>query len=201
MDSDNSTTEIISQVTISFVLSVIFIFFFHFLTFKIFTPDKQIFTVINIVMMALFISIFYFTAGSSIEETVLEKQIDYIVTDFAQGANVVLPQNIIDQIVNSLNQKQAGNPALDKQIKKYNNALIKKAMITIGTFVAITAIYVTGMTMNNDVDILPILGECGFILIFIGLTEFLFARYIGGSYYSGDPNMVKVATLKALQQN
>lgn len=198
--SDNSTTETISQITISFVLSMIFVFFFHFLTIKILDPDKQVFAVINIVMVALFISVFYFTAGSKIEEKVLEDQIDYIVKDFVHGANIIVPDDILNGVIYTLNETDVSNEELDKKVEKFNSALVKKALLTIGTLLGVTAIYVIAMTKNNNIDILPILGQSAVILLFIGLTEFFFMKYIGGSFYSGDPNIIKMATLKALEK-
>ncbi len=202
MESDNSTTEVISQVTISFVLSVIFVFFFHLLTSNLikFEPDKQVFMVINIVMVALFISVFYFTGGVKIEEKVLEEQLDYIIGDFMHGANVIVPDEILNGVILSINETDVTNKELDKKVEVYNAALVKKALLTIGTLVVVAGIYVTAMTKNNNIDILPILGQSAVILVFIALTEILFMKYVGGNYYSGDPNMVKMVALKALEK-
>lgn len=172
----------------------------------IFTREERMSMLLNIVFAASFISIFFFTVGSNIEHDIVNIQVDNIVKDLTSGATVVLPANTL----NSISQSIAALPppdlkALDAQVAQSNNVLFTQTWITILIFFVLSIFYmifrykVSWPEKNKDVSLRHIIGDNIVLIIFIGLTEFIFLYVIAKQYKSGDPNRVKLTILDSLQ--
>lgn len=156
--------------------------------------------IISVTLIATFIGIFFFTIAAKIEQQIVQKQTQALVQDLVQY-KVFLPDSskLLTSVV--INTIEAPNmEAADAQAKASNNALLKKAAkaIIIGNIIAISAVLL--LYSKSKFDIMHLLKENLFILIFVGLTELAFLLLIGRAYITADPNFVKYYIVKTINE-
>jgi len=195
------------HIKLSITATVIFLFIFHIIFRWFYSSEIMVKMLLNITLAASFITIFFFTVGSKIEKNIVETQVNYIVQDLFSGARIIIPDKVLSSLSNEMDVFQ--KPNLDKedaQVAQTNKLLMNKAIVIVVCLFMIFLIYAITqylLSPNSRSEKLRAFGRIlldNFILIIaIGLTEFFFLYAIGQSYRSGDPNKIKLAFIKNLQ--
>lgn len=194
----------VKNIAIVTALCSAFLFAFHWILKPVIHHDtEKISILLNIIFAASFISIFFFTVGAEIEHKIVEEQVDRVVKDLLSGAKIILPPNTAKQMSDDFSKvKLPDLSEADKAVDTSNQKLFNTAITTISIFVATSVIYIIAMSYFKNislVELLKILGENSIILVFIGLTEYIFLSIIAVHFRSADPNKVKLAVVKSLQ--
>ena len=158
----------------------------------------------GILMMAIlagtFLTIFFFTYVSSVEKQIAENQIIYLANNFSDSIKL-LPTEFQNTIKTEIqNTKLPDFTSAINSIEQTNNAIIKKTCLLVGIILVLIMIAVYILSRKNlcNFSFWNMLGKNLIILIFIGLTEFVFLNVVPKNYISLDPNFVKFYAINKL---
>ena len=161
---------------------------------------------IHVGVMALFLTIFFFTIAQYFEKKIIENQIDFVIDNFVGNSLKSLPKDKSEEF------KQQINNAFDKQdlskddekIKKENKNISTKAWIFVGTLSGII-LFITviiGFIYKWEIYYLKFLFHSSLIsLVLVAITETLFMFLIAQNYLSADPNQIKSKIVDILYKN
>ena len=161
---------------------------------------------IHVGVMALFLTVFFFTIAQYFEKKIIEDQIDFVIDDFVGNSLKPIPKTTKDDIkhqINSAFDKQDLSKA-DESVKKENKKISKKAWIFVGTLLGIILVIILtfGFIYKWDRYYLKFLFNSALIsLIFVAITETLFMFLIAQNYLSADPNQIKMKIIQTLDNN
>ena len=160
---------------------------------------------IHVGIMALFLTIFFFTIAQYFEKKIIQDQISFIIDDFV--GNSLKPvsedtkKNIKDEI-NKVFSQQDLSKLDDNSVKKDNKKIFDKAWIFVGILLGIIVVIVIifGFIFRWEKYYLKFLLNSSLIsLIFVSITETLFMYLIAQNYLSADPNKIKSKIIETLQ--
>ena len=161
---------------------------------------------IHVGVMALFLTIFFFTISQYFEKKIIEDQIDFVIDDFVGNSLKPVPKTTKDEIkheINSAFDKQDLSKA-DESVRKENKKISKKAWIFVGILLSIIFVIVVifGFKFRWERYYLKFLFNSAFIsLIFVAITETLFMFLIAQNYLSADPNQIKMKIIDTIGRN
>ena len=168
--------------------------------------------IIQVTVIFIFLSVFYFTYAKNKEADVVMNNVDFLLKNFiGQGKiNFLTPntRNIVKADLNdNTNTQESINS--DNDVEKKNKEIINKTIKTVMTVVVCVCCFVLFCFIMNKRGIFPsffthlefkeILTETFVIIVFVALTEFCFLKFFGSNFISIDPNKIKLAFLKNLQ--
>ena len=154
--------------------------------------------ILNVTLISVFIGIFFFTYGKSVEEDIITDQSEYIASDIASELNIFLTDDVKTELKNSLNA-----PSMEEEDKKANDSnkdLVKKSAIILSILfaVGITIVFVTVRWAKVNENILL---ESFIILCFVAFTEFLFLNLIARNFRIADDNFVKKQMIVSIKKS
>ena len=161
---------------------------------------------IHVGLMALFLTIFFFTIATYFEKKIIEDQVDFVIDDF--GVNTLNPvsEDTKDKIKNKINNifSKEDFSKSDDSVKKQNNDISNKAWIFVGILVGVITliILIFGFIQKWKYDYIKLLVVSSFSsIIFVAITETLFLFLIAQNYLSADPNNIKLNIIETLSNN
>ena len=161
---------------------------------------------IHVGVMALFLTIFFFTIAQYFEKKIIEDQIDFVIDDFVGNSLKPVPETTKKEIKNEINSvfdKQDLSKA-DESVRKENKKISTKAWIFVGTLLSIIFVIVVifGFKYRWERYYLKFLFNSALIsLIFVAITETLFMFLIAQNYLSADPNQIKMKIIDTIGSN
>jgi tetrahydromethanopterin S-methyltransferase subunit G len=161
---------------------------------------------IHVGLMALFLTIFFFTIAQYFEKKIIEDQIDFVIDDFVGNSLNPLSNekknDLKKKIDNAFDNEDFTNA--DESVKKQNQKISNRAWIFVGVLLGIIIFLVTilGFIYKWESYYLKFLFNSSLIsLIFVAITETLFMFLIAQNYLSADPNKIKLKIVDTLAQN
>ena len=177
---------------------------------------KNVFDIIfQVTLIAIFLTVFFFTYVSGVEKEEFEKQLNLIVDNVLTEDDIkqLIPQNLSsDQkeqlaiIISGAIESAKTKTALSQKnsIKKVitNNNTVKSATYKKIYYVLIIIIILCliALVMGYCLPIFTQVKEAVIIVFFVAVTEFVFLQVIAKNYISADPNKVKVAISDAIKK-
>ena len=163
---------------------------------------------INVLFIAILISIFFFTYGVTIEENTILDQMKILSNDIINTFKLTgntLNNNLNDYLNNNIltptNIRKIEIDADDARMLAKNRPIIIKVIIFITLFIIIVlAMTIYFIQVQNVTNIKNIIVEALIVLVFIGLTEYLFLTFFGAKFISINPNNIKMQVVKDLQK-
>lgn len=153
---------------------------------------------INVLFVATFLGVFFFTVAAGIEGEVVKDQVKYLVNDFTSNLDM-LPDQYLNILRNKLIQSEQPNlTEIDQKVQESNNDVFSTAMMLLTITLVIGLICVHIASRYYGFDMWHLLKRNLLILVFIGLTEYTFLMIFGRNYISADPNFVKLTLLNKL---
>lgn len=166
--------------------------------YNILTPNGICNILFSLTIFSVFLSIFYFTYASYIENQILNNQIKILIDNLTYNIkDFDIDTNYLLKIINET--KLPDLTKEDNEVKNANNELIKKALLIFGIFSLISIIIISIICYIYKVSIKEILKNNFILLIFVAITEIFFLNVIAKSYRSLDPNIVKKNFINNLQ--
>ena len=126
-----------------------------------------------------------------------------ILTTNLTDSSKLLGYNTNELITNYINNiKLPDLSKEDNDINNINNNIIYNVIKINLLFiiVSIGILYYVYKKSNNSFDLEQIISNNLVILLFIGLTEFLFLTFFGSKFISIDPNQTKLSILKSIKK-
>ena len=155
---------------------------------------------INIGLISVFIGIFFFTYVSIVEKEIIQKQSEIITTDLI---SIIKPYISSKDSIKLKNNLSAPNMSKeDKEAKESNDKLKNTAynnMIFIFSVCIVSSLLLSIYFIKPEHNYIYTILINLVLLIIVGLTEYLFLKYILANYIIGDPNYVKYRILKSLK--
>jgi len=153
---------------------------------------------VALTIFSIFLSIFYFTYASNIENQILNIQIKNLIDNLTSNIkDFNIDTNYLLNLI-----KNAKLPDLSKEdqdVTNSNSELIKKSLLMFGLFSLVTIIIIIILCYVYKIDIIYILKINFILLIFVAITEIFFLNIIAKSYRSVDPNLIKKNFINNLQ--
>lgn len=178
--------------------------------------ESEIFTNVSSVVVQVslafsFLVLFYFFYVVQVESWEFKDQIDFIVDDFvteAKQSGLIPPATdekdllVLDGAIEIAKQKTVDDFKAEVQQIKSDNARLRQRYMTICGVVV--GLMVAGLLVLHYFfscsSALGIVKETLVILLFTGLTEFLFLNFVSKRYIAADPNKIKGVLGASIQQ-
>ncbi len=160
--------------------------------------------VVHVGVLAVFLSIFFFTIAVSVEKNIISDQIEFLVNSLIGNVFSGIPKNDKIIIKNAINSKidNINFKDLDEKTKKNNNKIFNNNLIFIGTLLAFVIVLLTFLSyVDKEFDSKLVMFGAIFSLIFVAITETSFLLLIGSNYLSTDPNKIKEKIVDKLYEN
>lgn len=162
--------------------------------------------IVHVALMALFVTIFFFTIAQYFERKIVEDQINFIVDDFVGNSLKPVSKETKSQIQKQINNdfKKINFHAADNQVKEQNQKVSKKAWIFVGILIGIIflVVIILGFIFRWEPYYIRFLINSSVLsLIFVAITETLFMFLIAQNYLSADPSKIKLKVLEVLKNN
>jgi len=149
--------------------------------------------IINVItftgLASIFISIFFFTYASTIEQEIVIDQAKIVVNDLMQTVNPLLTSDQKENIKKNL--KVPDNSEEDLESLNKNNALMSEAYISLLIIFAVTMVLSVTLSIIYKHNYYRILALNLLLLVFIALTEFTFLHFIPKNYIIADTNWIR----------
>lgn len=162
--------------------------------------------IVHVGVMALFLTIFFFTIAQYFEKKIIEDQIDFVIDDFVGNTLKPISTDKKNQIKTDINKAFAKQDfsSADQNVIKENKKISTKAWIFVsilfGTILIIALIF--GFIFKWEKYYIKFLFNSTLLsLLFIAITETLFMYLIAQNFLSADPNKIKSSIIKTLGQN
>ena len=158
--------------------------------------------IINVLLISLFIAIFFFTYGIYIEDIIIKSQMKFLATNISDIFKLFGP-NITNDIKKTINNLPKidftnDNSDIEEQNKTLkNNALTANVIFFIFTILLVIFLYNISSTEINLVNILI---KNFIILLFIGLTYFIFIYLYGSKFILVNPNLLYYSIIYHLKE-
>ena len=172
------------------------------------TYETITYILLHIVVLAIFLTVFFFTYSVTVEKDIVVNQIDFLMDDIFGNFFKGIPQEDKDNITNQLNELMEGSDSAfeqqDDEVIENNNKIIKKSLIFLIIIVAvivsmITIVFIMKPWTNSNKK--QYLIACVVTLLFVGITEVIFLLLIAKNYLSLDPNNLKENIVEELYKN
>lgn len=169
----------------------------------------SIFTInilIHVGVMALFLTIFFFTIAQYFEKKIIQDQIDFVIDDFVGHSLKPVKETTKNEIRKEINNAlgKSDFSKADESVKKNNKKISDKAWIFVGSLLAIIFVIVIifGFIFRWEGYYIKFLFNSSLIsLIFVAITETLFMFLIAQNYLSADPNQIKMKIIETIGNN
>ena len=162
--------------------------------------------IIHVGIMALFLTIFFFTIAQYFEKKIIEDQIDFVIDDFVGNSLKPIPKTKKDELKKKINNafNNQDLSKADDSVKKQNKKIYDKAWIFVGILLGIifTIVLICGFIFKWESYYIKFLINSSLIsLIFVAITETLFMFLIAQNYLSADPNKIKLKIVETLAKH
>lgn len=170
--------------------------------------EMTIYILLHILVLAIFLTVFFFTYSVSVEKNIVVSQIDFLMDDIFGNFFKGISDENKDSITKQLNDLMEGSDSAfeeqDKEVIENNNQIIIKSiiflLIVVAVIISILAIIFIIQPWNKAEWSQFILATI-ITLIFVGITEFIFLLLIAQNYLSLDPNNLKENIVDELYKN
>lgn len=165
---------------------------------------------LGVVMIATFISVFFFTYVSRVEGEIVESQVRKIVKDltsslafYSSGSNNNAKEMLLKQALERLTVPDLSSA--DAEVREKNHEIKKKAALIFGVLIAIGVfiifiLYVIGHKYGKKIELRKLIISNIIILVLVAITEFVFVTTVSKNYQIVDANFVRYRILADLQR-
>lgn len=158
--------------------------------------------ILSFILIATFISIFFFTYVAKIENEIIESHIDNSVKVLTKDLDIFTTpekRKVLKEIViRSINV--AENSEIDKEIDRYNKKLFDNTVIIFSIILGIGLLIVSLLWWFYRFDIFHTIKYSLIMLILTAVVYFLFITYITRKYILIDQNYISYLIISALDE-
>lgn len=158
--------------------------------------------ILSFILIATFISIFFFTYIAKIENEIIESHIDNSVKVLTKDLDIFTTpekRKVLKEIViRSINV--AENSEIDKEIDRHNKKLFDNTVIIFSIILGIGLLIVSLLWWFYRFDIFHTIKYSLIMLILTAVVYFLFITYITRKYILIDQNYISYLIISALDE-
>lgn len=165
--------------------------------------SQQIATIIlSFVLIATFISVFYFTYVASVEGDVVKAQVSYIVDSLVRDLSIALSpaQKTMIRTYITRTIKTPDTTEADAKVESSNQSLFIEAAIIFAILIGVGLIIVGIMRYKYKFDALETFQVSLLMLCVVAATYYAFITFIVKNYNLIDSNYVRYLILSKLQE-
>lgn len=155
-------------------------------------------TIMTVILVATFLTIFYFTYVSHVEESIAKEQIELLVDDFTSDLQLLPAQDRELLKQNLKNVKRQNMSSQDQEMEEHNKKVVSDALTALVILNVIGIGIAYYLSYKYEFSFWEILKHNLIVLIFIALTEFIFLNVFVRNYISVEVNKVKLQVLDRL---
>jgi hypothetical protein len=156
--------------------------------------------ILSVAFAATFIGIFFFTYAKNVEKDVVVNNVNYTVDSLLSGITVVLNDDVKNILSDQVSQVKLGDMSgADKEVDDNNSKLLIQSAQILGTLFVVSLVSTFIIAKYYDLDFTELIIQNLILLCGIGLTEFVFLKYIIANFISANPNIVKKKVLEMLK--
>ncbi len=156
--------------------------------------------ILNIVLIATLISIFFFTVGKDVELHVVKTQSEYIADCLAKDIALFINKEPASAMASAIDIESESFKKADEKVVLNNTELLNKAILLISCFLIIGTFIILGLYWKYKFNIKKLLFEGLVAVVCVGITEYVFLVYIGQNFISADPNFVRHKLISLMQE-
>ena len=152
--------------------------------------------IVHVGVLAIFLTIFFFTFAVNVEKTIVSNQISFIVQDIVhnifKGAKPENKEKILKKL--DVIFSQMDFTEVDNQVKQSNNKILMNSIKFIGIILGVVILLISIIAYINkwNSEHLSFLIIGAFVtLICVAVTEISFLLLIASNYLSADPNKIR----------
>lgn len=160
-------------------------------------------TIIQVVLIASFIGVFFFTYAAKVEENIVKKQCSEIIEDLSDDLKMLLPPDTLQKLYTQIIPK-IQTPDLSKEdadVKVQNDVLLKKVKTLIFLFIVIGLSIASGLIWFFKIPLKDILISSIASVIFVAIVEYSFLTFFAQNYRTIDSNFVKMKIIENIIKN
>ena len=155
-------------------------------------PEALAHLVLGVVLIATFISLFFFTYVSNVEGQIVKSQMGLIVTDLTSESKLILTDDQRKSIGNMIGEMKVPDMSeQDNEVEENNKKLKLKTMKIFGGLIGVGLLIILFLWKNYNLNMGEITKYSLITLAMVALTEFVFVTFISKQYQMVDPNYVK----------
>tara|TARA_B100000035_G_C21030584_1_gene568210 strand:- start:2927 stop:3478 length:552 start_codon:yes stop_codon:yes gene_type:complete len=162
----------------------------------------------HIVLMAIFLTIFFFTVASKMEASIVKNQVNFVIDDIIGNTfQFIQSKSEKEILIKNLNSKLPSPEELktvDESVKQSNNKAYHKAIkfLALVSSVIISILIIMTFIFKWNFENIKFIFISGIIgLIFVAITEFMFLTLIAKNYISADPNLIRSEIIRTVVCN
>ena len=162
--------------------------------------NKEFFftVLIQVTLIFIFITIFFFTYAKNKEKDVVINNIDLLLDSIIPSDLVgILPTNYKKIIIDNLNEIQ--NDHQQDNVIKENNKKVFRDTIRI-LLIVLFLISILLFLYAKKIRLSSIFIQSFIIVFFVGLTEYIFLTFFASKFISVDPQLIKYTFIKEIQK-
>ena len=170
----------------------------HYIHSNIFDEEMLINIVINVGLISGFLGIFFFTYAAGVESDIVKINTKIVTDDLMETITPFLNSDVKNKLKTNLTPPDL--KLEDEKVQQSNDKLKITAYTNLMIVVDITLTIAFILSVIYKHPFIKILGINLIVLIFVGLTEFIFIHYIPHKYISADTNFVRYNILTTLHK-
>ena len=153
-------------------------------------------------LISVFIVIFFFTYASKIEQKIVEERCTEIVDDLTTPLSSI-PGEYKNLIREKIAPYLTVSPSMeqeDQKVAEQNRMLLKKSVLIVSVFLISAFLIIFILSRIYRFSFIEILENNLLILIFVGITEFVFLTFFAQNYITIDANFIKEKVVTTVVQ-
>jgi hypothetical protein len=158
--------------------------------------------ILTFILVSAFISIFFFTYVADMEEAIIKKELEGIVSDILKEMKLYLTpeQKLYVKEAILKNMKTPDMTEANTKVDENNKALLMKTVIVFSSLMGAGLLIVGLLWAKYKFNMLSVVGNSIFIVLVVALTEIIFVNIIAANYILIDSNYVKYIVLDTLER-
>ena len=164
-----------------------------------FLNKEFFFTVlIQVTLIFIFITIFFFTYAKNKEKDVVINNIDILLESIIPNDFVsLLPNSSKNTIIQNLISIQ-NDHSQDSIVKENNKKVFRNAMKIL--VITLFLIFILLFMEYKKIPLSSIFIQSFIIVFFVGLTEYIFLTFFASKFISVDPQLIKYTFINEIQK-
>ena len=157
---------------------------------------------LTVSLIETFLSIFFFTYDSKIEEQIVIRQMDYITTELLDNFDIVVTDDLRNTIKKELqNVNKFDFQKEDNEASENNKKIMSNTIKIIIPILVIILLLTFGLSFVYNFSFKDILIQSLSVLVIIAMVEILFLNMFVKYYISSDLNFVKYKIVSAFENS
>ena len=158
--------------------------------------------ILTVSIVATFLTIFFFTYASKIEEEIVINQMNYVTSELLDSVDIFIPDNLRKNLKSQINNLTPPDLSdADNEAAESNKKVLMKTVKIIVPFIIISFGVTLWMSYKYDFSYKEILFETFLVLLVVATIEYLFLTKFAKYYISADVNFVKYKFISSLQKH